>query len=172
MVPIKLSKSLKLKFWGQVRKSNRCWTWKGALFENGYGQLQGLRAHRISWTIHFGKIPEGLLVLHKCDNPSCVNPVHLFLGTHQDNMTDMKSKGRSAFGDRSPMALYPEVRPKGELNGRSKLTAEDVRYIRLTYVKGSQGPTGSTELATKFGVSTVLIQQIAKNKIWTHLTGE
>ena len=87
------------RFWKFVDKSTDCWIWRGAS-EGRYG-LIGIGgsgnmdyAHRVSWKLNFGNIPSGLFVLHKCDNSLCVNPSHLFLGTHQDNMDDMKRKGR------------------------------------------------------------------------------
>lgn len=89
------------RFWLHVDKSGDCWLWTGATDHNGYGKVdyrtplrRTLGAHRISWMLRYGDIPNGLKVLHKCDNPKCVNPDHLFLGTHQDNMDDMVAKGR------------------------------------------------------------------------------
>jgi hypothetical protein len=101
-------KTLVERFWEKVSKDSdrhfaldgkKCWEWRGALtkgygqFGVGGGKLQ--YAHRFSWMLHNGEIPEGKCVLHKCDNPGCVNPDHLFLGSHADNMKDMASKGRS-----------------------------------------------------------------------------
>lgn len=94
------------RFWSQVSQGDvqECWEWQSCLNPNGYGRIghggRGGRkcaAHRVSWEIHYGAIPDSLWVLHKCDNPACVNPNHLFLGSHQDNMDDMIAKGRAAW---------------------------------------------------------------------------
>ena len=88
------------RFWEKVQKTDGCWLWTGATIAAGYGELavgqprKPLRAHRLSWEMHHGPIPEGLLVLHHCDVRNCVRPEHLFLGTHQDNMADAYAKGR------------------------------------------------------------------------------
>jgi hypothetical protein len=96
-----------------------CWLWLDALTSNGYGNmLHGGRAHRYSWKIHRGPIPPGLCVLHKCDTPTCVNPDHLWLGTHAENMADMGRKRR-------------QNHPLGEKCGNAKLTEADIRAIRL-----------------------------------------
>ena len=87
------------RFWQYVHKSNGCWTWIGWKQQQGYGLIasgrNALLAHRASWMIHFGTIPHGLLVCHRCDNPPCVRPDHLFLGTYKDNSMDSQRKGRS-----------------------------------------------------------------------------
>ena len=90
---------LERRFWDKVTMGDGCWEWTGTRHSWGYGLLGGrrkvhLRAHRVSWEIHFGPIPAGLYILHHCDNPRCVRPDHLFLGTHRDNMADMVKKGR------------------------------------------------------------------------------
>lgn len=92
--------TLEHKFWRGVQKSDGCWEWTRYRLPNGYGRASaeggGMDyAHRVSWRLHFGEIPSGLYVCHRCDNRSCVRPDHLFLGTHQDNMDDMKAKGRA-----------------------------------------------------------------------------
>ncbi len=89
------------KFESKIDKRGDCWIWTGALFVSGYGKIQRggkrLRAHRVSYELFVGEIPDGLHVLHDCDNPPCVKPAHLFLGTHLDNMMDMERKGRAKW---------------------------------------------------------------------------
>lgn len=115
------------RFWTKVVKGDSaddCWTWSGASSSRGYGRIAGgegrvVRAHRVSWVIHFGPIPEGMWVLHRCDNPPCTNPRHLFLGTHADNVADRVAKGnglkltadkvRHARQLRSDGVTYPEI---------------------------------------------------------------
>lgn len=90
------------RFWSKVRRGSSCWTWSGRIGDRGYGQFDDgdrtLRAHRVAWTLTRGEIPAGMQVLHRCDNPACVRPDHLFLGTHDDNMRDMAAKGRQRGG--------------------------------------------------------------------------
>jgi hypothetical protein len=89
------------RFWSKVQKGPDCWTWAGSRSAKGYGRLNVggavCQAHRVSWELHRGAIPSDLFVLHRCDNPPCVNPDHLFLGTALDNSRDMVSKGRQKF---------------------------------------------------------------------------
>lgn len=101
-------KPLADRFWPKVRRGapDDCWTWLGARLTKGYGligvagDMRGRLAHRVSWEIHNAPIPDGLLVCHHCDNPSCVNPAHLFLGSHSDNLKDMSRKGRHRIMNR------------------------------------------------------------------------
>jgi hypothetical protein len=91
----------KTKFESHIVKTDSCWIWNGPLFKSGYGRISNrekkLRAHRVSYEFYVGPIPDGLNVLHRCDNPLCVNPDHLFVGTHLDNMKDMEAKGRAKW---------------------------------------------------------------------------
>lgn len=101
-----------IRFWNNVKiKKNKCWEWIGSKDGKGYGTISSgykkspVKAHRISWEIHFGEIPEGLFVLHACDNPGCVNPNHLMVGSQQANAIDMSKKGR--MSDESLLNLRP-----------------------------------------------------------------
>ena len=151
-------RTLDQRFWDKVEKTDDCWNWKGARFNHGYGQFWNGRrpvvAHRYSWELHNGPIPDGLHCLHVCDTPDCVNPSHLFLGTHQDNMTDMVNKGRS----RSVSA--------GEANRHAKLTEGAVRQIRKYHAAG--GCTQSW-LAIVYGVGSMTINSLLHYKTWKHI---
>ncbi len=108
----RIRKSLSERFWEKVTKDGpliletRCWKWKASRPDSRYGQiwLKGTneKAHRASWIVNFGPIPDGLFVLHKCDNPPCVNPSHLFLGTNKENCDDKTRKGRGLRGRKKP----------------------------------------------------------------------
>jgi hypothetical protein len=118
--------SFERRFWAKVHKTDGCWEWTAYRLKNGYGRMKKktaelVLAHRISWEIHNGPIPNNLQVLHHCDNPSCVNPDHLFLGTVKDNMLDCARKGR---------------RPKGENHCLSKLTEKQVHEIKMYLAEG------------------------------------
>ena len=142
---------IKERFLRHVNKTKNCWLWTGQLSPNGYGILSatewGNSAHRISWNIFKGKIDGELLVLHKCDVKTCVNPDHLFLGTHKDNSNDKVAKNRTIRGDKV----------KG-----SKLTEQKVLEIR-----------NSNEcwnvLANRYGVSPQTIYEVKAKKTWAWL---
>lgn len=146
------------RFWRGVEKTDSCWNWKGGS-TRGYGYIIvvdpiRIGAHRFSYILHKGKAPSELLICHKCDNPSCVNPDHLFLGSYAENMADKASKGRSFF--------------KGAyLN--SKLTVDQIREIRASYA-----PRKITQmmLAKRFGITRENVHYILKGKSWEHLDGE
>lgn len=129
-------------------KPDECWDWQGSLAVAGYGHFnhrnKTFHTHRISWEIHYGPIPEGLSVLHKCDRRSCNNPEHLFLGTQTDNIADMVEKGRSSL---------------------AKLNTKQVISIRA---KAAQGNT-HTEIATEFSVCLRTISDIVRRATWKHI---
>lgn len=142
------------RFWIKVavRGANECWLWQAYIDQEGYGRFSfdGKRrfAHRAAWILTFGPLPNEARVLHKCDNPTCVNPAHLFIGTHQDNMNDRSAKGRTASGER---------------NGRAKLTWEIVNQIRAAH---KPWKVGITKLAAQFGVSKWVVQDILRKRTW------
>jgi hypothetical protein len=151
--------STKCRLFHSVIKTDTCWNWIGYKIADGYGrmELNGKLelVHRISYEVHIGLIPEDMLVCHSCDNPPCVNPDHLFLGTNQDNVDDCMRKGR-------------HVTPFGEEHVCSKFTSDEVIYIRSVY-KPQDKNFGMRALAKKFNVSNEAIQHIVYNHTWTHL---
>lgn len=139
---------------GRYIVTNTCWLWTRSLNSRGYGIVyiagKHVRAHRAMWELAHGPIPQGLHVLHHCDTPSCVNPAHLFLGTHQDNMIDKVAKGRHNM-------------PHGERNHRSKLTEAFVKEIRASTER-------SEVLAQRFSVTRQAIHWVRIRKNWAHVT--
>lgn len=145
------------------RLGSNCWEWMGAKDKKGYGRFNAevngrnlSLAHHFSWILVNGDIPIGFQILYHCDNPSCVNPSHLFLGTNSDNVIDKMAKGRWGGGI-----------SKGEQNGWSKLTEEEVIGIREEF---AQGNISKSELGRKFKVSKVQISNIVNNKQWKYLS--
>lgn len=140
---------MKNRFETKIIRSDTCWLWNGSTTSFGYGKFSTTRskwdyAHRVGWTIYRGIIPKGYNVLHGCDNPSCVNPNHLFIGTAKDNISDCVNKKRHQFGEKHYAA---------------KLSIKDVVNIRQSIKKG-------TRLAKYFGVSPSRISLIRNNKSW------
>lgn len=146
---------LAARFWAKVAKSDGCWLWTASRRGKGYGAISvdgKLRiAHRFSYEMHCGPIPDGMFVCHRCDVPACVNPDHLFLGTVRDNTADKMAKGR-----------YRQVPLIGESNGRTKLTAEAVVAIRTSGLS-------LRKAAVEFGVSPRQIWAIRRREIWRHI---
>jgi len=147
------------RFWEKVERcgEEECWLWNGRTNNQGYGMFwadKSTLVHRFSWELHHGPIPEGMFVCHHCDNPPCVNPAHLFLGTLQDNHADMMAKGRH-FSPGTP----------GELHPNHKLNEDQVRLIRQCF---SQGDTRS-DLARRYAVSWTNIDDIVRYKSWRHI---
>jgi len=137
-----------------LKNSTGCWEWSGARVPQGYGLIKRkdgtqLRAHRVAYELVYGLIPKGMFVCHRCDNPSCVRPSHLFVGSHDQNMADMVAKGRAA-------------RMQGHCNGSAKLKAIEVISIRTSVDSYSR-------IARQFGVSSSAVGLIKRRERWAHL---
>jgi len=152
--------TLKERFWNKVdiRGIDECWEWLGGKTGSGYGAIRRGRkregmelAHRAAWTLVNGDIPDKMQVCHHCDNKGCVNPLHLFLGTQADNVSDMVRKRRQN---------------KGENHGRAKLTRDQVIAIREEYAGGG---ISQRKLAARYHVDRALIWGILSRKLWRHV---
>ncbi len=137
-----------------------CWFWNGYIDEIGYGRFGKYegenKAHRVSWKLHKGDIPDGMKVLHKCDIRNCVNPDHLFLGTQKENVRDMFSKGRH----------HSSRAGKGEKNHMSKLTSEKVIQMRNIYSKGG---ISFENLSKQFNISAMTAYRAVSKQSWSHI---
>ena len=147
-----ITKTLEQRFWEKVDKTGDCWNWTGSVNNHGYGKIfcdrKLLLSHRVSWEFANGKIPKGkhyktTCILHRCDNPKCVNPDHLFLGTQKDNVADMLNKNRA----------------------KTKLNPSKVTAIRKKYAIGT---ITMSKLATMYGISQTTIWLIVNRKTWNH----
>ncbi len=157
---LNLSAPLGIRFWQHVTKTDGCWLWSGANDgkADGYGRLvtkgkTSIGAHRISWELHKGPIPDGLWVLHTCDNRRCVNPAHLFLGTHMENQRDAWNKGRQRA-----------ITRQGQRNGQTTLSAADVVTIR-----NWSPEVPAREFAKHYGVAEVTIYHIRERRLWAQI---
>lgn len=155
--------SLEERFWRKVeqRGSDECWGWAGKIERNGYGRIQQggkgspmLGAHRVSYELHYGPIPDGMVVRHKCDNPGCVNPNHLEIGTSKQNTADMYRRGRQ--GNSKPPVH------SGEAHHKSRLTEDLVRQIRAS-------DRTARSWAQELGVSPSSIERVKLRKTWRHV---
>lgn len=165
-------RSLTDRFWEKVDRSGECWIWTASRNPDGYGKINSggrhgptLRAHRVSYELAYGPIPEGLDVCHRCDNPPCVNPAHLFVGTPLDNMQDAVQKGHVHNGDRHYTHREPSLTVRGEQKGTAKLTNEQVREIRHQAHQGFP----QRAIAKQFGVQESTISMIVRRRLWKHL---
>ena len=159
------------RFWAKVKKTNGCWIWMASKRAKGYGafayHIAGAfiqdRAHRYSWKIHKGSIPDGMCVLHNCpggDNPACVNPAHLFLGTKAQNNTDMVQKERYNRS-RNPYGRYR----RGETHPAAKLNDERITEIRRRRAHGDS----FGKLSAEYGIALGHVFRICKGTAWRHI---
>jgi len=168
------SKSIGARFWANVQKSDGCWIWTGGRSRAGYGRFSyrpakyrgvTVYAHRLSYEWAYGYIPENTLVLHSCDNPSCVRPEHLHLGNHADNSREMVQRGRSASGDRNASRRNLDRRPRGDEHTGARLNTDQVLKIRAQHAAGMS----ERGLARIFGVGRSTIRRIVQRLSWKHL---
>jgi len=145
-------KTLEERFLAKVQKTDSCWLWTASIRNYGYGQIGNrpgppIPAHRVSYELYKGPIPAGIFVLHCCDNPPCVNPDHLFLGTQKDNIRDAAEKGRTARGERKKNA---------------KLTRQGVSEMRAARLNGAS----LKSLAIRYGVCFQTCSDVCRGKTW------
>ena len=148
--------SLAERFWSKVNKAGECWLWTAKRDRSGYGRFQTDKsrsdiAPRVAWRLTCGEVLDGLFVLHRCDNPPCVRPDHLFLGTFEENMADMVAKGRS---------------PRGERNVAAKLTDAQVIEMRRLF---DAGLATVPQLSAASGVGYNSVRRAVTRKGWLHL---
>lgn len=149
--------SLAEQFLARVEKTESCWIWLGKTASHGHAHWRTRKyrdyAHRWSYRLFVGEIPAGAFICHKCDVPNCVNPAHLYAGTHADNMRDMRERGRAA-------------RPIGEKHPMAKLNASDVAEIRRLIESGLHTQRG---IAAVFGVAPSTISMLVRGPNWSHV---
>lgn len=159
------------RFWAKVQKSSDCWIWTASKRNKGYGafaytwkgQMIHDRAHRFSYRLHLGDIPDGLFVLHRCDTPACVNPAHLFLGTNYDNVRDMHAKGRKVVG--GTHCGDNGKWKRGEIHHAAKMTAESVRELRSLHEQG----WSFSRLGVRYGINQSAVYKIVHRLRWKHV---
>lgn len=146
------------RFWSRVSCGDGCWEYPGASVKGGYRSVKvhqrRVLAHRFAWENMNGPVPGGLIVMHTCDNPPCVRPDHLRLGTQLDNIGDMVAKGRNRTGG---------AKTAGSANGQAKLTPDQVRAIRSAYLPRVRS---LSMLAREFGVSVSSVHEIVSGRRW------
>lgn len=185
--------TLRERFWDKVQTGPGCWAWLAHKNNKGYGMIQPggkgnkVLAHRVAWVLLRGPIPEGKNVLHRCDNPQCTNPEHLFLGSHRDNMLDKHAKGRAypeGWLENCQKAAKRRAKPKqdpkeggneatrftsdrsrGEANVKAKLTASQVLELRAASAVGES----YSKLALRFGITQGMVGHIVRRTCWTHI---
>lgn len=161
------------RFWAKVQKSESCWIWQAGLFDNGYGQFRlgkrKVKAHCFSWVIYFGQIPQGKLICHRCDNKQCVNPSHLFIGTHKDNAQDRENKGRGGDGGsktKKDTGMCQGIKnPAHKVNPLIVRTIRKYRRIGHTYQDLKDG----IEFSFNITISKSQIANIVHRRSWKNV---
>jgi HNH endonuclease len=155
------------RFWSKVKKTNSCWLWIGNHYHGWYGRVRicgrSEGTHRAAWILTYGPVPDGMWVLHKCDNPLCVRPNHLFLGTSKDNVADCVAKDRQFRGKRDNAYLWK----RGEDHHSHKLIEADVRELRRLWESGEV--SNKTALARRFGVDPSTVRSVLNRTNWAHV---
>lgn len=153
-----ISMTIEDRFWSHVAKSGDCWEWGGTRRRDGYGVFwtgeRQVRAHRFAWELENAPIPDGLSLCHHCDNPPCVRPDHLFVGTQRDNLEDMTRKGRRRSG-------FLKQDQRGAKNNAAKLTEEQVAHIKGMAAAGHY----QDDIARRFGITRANVSYITR-KTW------
>lgn len=163
--PLEMNDRERERFWGKVLRGapDDCWEWQGSRARTnwpyGHFRFRGhtKTTHRLSYALHYGAIPEGMFVCHRCDNPPCVNPAHLFVGTHTDNVRDMHSKGRAAT-----------TCTEGSKNGHTTMDEDAVRSIRARYRLGES----QSAIARDLGISQTTVSLMVLRRTWKHIPEE
>jgi len=157
----KSTHTIEERFWSKVDKTaGDCWLWLASKNSRGYGRfaINGhtprlQRTHRVAWELTYGPIPTGQHILHRCDTPACVRPIHLFVGTHRDNMRDMLTKGRGN-------------KQHGINCGTVRLTDDIVKAVRAAYAEGG---ISQRALAKQYSVSQACIAAVVRRVSWRHI---
>lgn len=164
MPRVRVKIAIDIRLWNRVDQSagaDGCWPWTGAVTAFGYGRLgdkskrKTLVTHRVAWEAINGPIPEGLCVLHRCDNPPCCNPTHLFVGTRSDNAKDMMNKGRGTLS---------QHKFTGERHGRARLTESKVAEMRALFAAG----VSVSAIARQFNAARSTVDHVLKNETWAN----
>ncbi len=167
-----LSLDFQKAFWSKTDcvEGGACWLWKAAKTTHGYGAVKiagrVLFAHRVAYALINRSTPVDKLVCHSCDNPACINPLHLFLGSHADNSRDMRNKNRQAIGARNGTKTCPASIARGDKHGRSILSSEQVANIKRLL---SAGET-CRKIGSMFGVGRSTVGEIKRGRTWTHIS--
>lgn len=158
-----LYSKLPIRFWVKTELTDTCWIWLGAKYDGNYGcfywQHRNRRPHRLVWSILFGEMPPDMMVCHKCDNPPCFNPSHLFLGTNADNQADANRKGRHGW------RTHPLTRKQGEEVCNAGFTNSQVREIKIELANGAS----IKEVARRHGIAEYTIRRIKRGENWAHI---